>query len=56
MVDVDEILGFTIESNVIEVEFTDYVLEVDLKDLKGMEINKDNLAEVICKKYIKKEG
>lgn len=49
----EEILGFTKEENtgIVEVEFEDYFLEVDLKDLQGLEINKDTLAEVIFSKY-----
>ncbi|ENK1242982.1 hypothetical protein AB2063_001110 [Clostridium botulinum] len=47
----NEILDFTIENNVIEVEFDDYILEVDLKYLQGQEINKDNLAKVIYNNY-----
>ncbi|SQB34465.1 hypothetical protein [Clostridium cochlearium] len=47
----NEIIRFTAGADTIEVEFEDYILEVDLKDLEGMEINKNNLATVIFNKY-----
>lgn len=50
----NEIVNFTIEKDIVDVEFEEYILEVDLKDLKGMEVNKDNLAKIIYQKY--KEG
>ena len=46
-----EILNYAIENNVIEVEFENYVLEVDLKDMEGLEINLDNIAKIIYIKY-----
>lgn len=48
-----EIINFNIitEFNIIEVEFMDYVLEVDLKDMEQIPINKDTLASIIYKKY-----
>lgn len=34
----NEIVNFTIEKDIVDVEFEEYILEVDLKDLKGMEV------------------
>lgn len=46
-----EIQGFTVEKDVISVEFDEFILEVDINDLQGLEINKDTLAKVIHEKY-----
>jgi hypothetical protein len=46
-----EILNYSILKDIIEVEFDDYVLEVNLKYFKDIEINKDTLAEIIYKHY-----
>lgn len=48
----EEILNYQIDKEVIEVEFEYYILEVDLKYLKGKEINKESLAQVILAQYL----
>lgn len=47
----DEIIDFKVLKEIVEVGFEDYILDVDLKDLKGLTINKDTLAEIIFNKY-----
>ena len=47
----NKIIRFAAGADTVEVEFEEYILEVDLKDLEGMEINKNNLATVIFNKY-----
>lgn len=47
-----EILSYEILKDVIEVEFEDYILEVKIVDMEGLDINKDTLAKVIHEKYI----
>ncbi|APQ78599.1 hypothetical protein [Clostridium botulinum] len=48
----EEILNYQIDKEIIEVEFEDYILEVDLKYLKEKEINKESLAQVILEQYL----
>ncbi len=47
----DEILSFEELEDIIAVEFEDYILEVDMADLEGEEIDKDVLAKVIHERY-----
>lgn len=49
----EQILGFEVQEKfeIVEVEFEDYFLEVDLKDMEGLEINNDTLAKVIFENY-----
>lgn len=53
----DEILGFEVKDKfeIVEVEFEDYFLEVDLNDMKGLEINNNTLAQVIFENYMDEE-
>ena len=48
---IDEILSFEVLEDTIAVEFEDYILEVDMADLEGQEIDKDTLATVIHERY-----
>lgn len=50
-----EILNYSVSVDIVEVEFEDYILEIDLKYFKNLKINKDNLANIIYNHYTKKE-
>lgn len=47
----EEIEGYSIEKDTIDVEFDDYILEMDKTDMQGLEITKENIAKVIFEKY-----
>lgn len=47
----NEILNYTILKDIIEVEFDDYILEVELKYFKDLDISVGTLAEVIYRYY-----